>query len=143
MPPLILDSDTTSEILKGRNIEIVKNTLAYKTHFPKLSFTSATLLEVLYGYERIQAHAQIKRAEALFSANEEIVPTTEDCRLAATIAGALDRNGTTIGLFDPLIASCAIRRGYGVASGNTSHFEFIRKLGYGFLLENWRDAKAL
>jgi tRNA(fMet)-specific endonuclease VapC len=136
---LILDSDTVSEILKGRNSEVVRRTTAYQLMFPKLSITSATILEVLYGYERVQARAQMNRAEALFAENEEIIPVSQDYRLAATIAGALDRQGTTIGLFDPLIAACAIRRGYGVATSNTAHFEFIRKLGYAFHLENWRD----
>lgn len=132
MPQLVLDSDITSEILKGRNPEVIKHTLAYKVLFPTLTFTSATMLEVLYRYERVQAFAQIRRAEMLFAANDEIVPVTEDYRLAATVAGALDRQGTTIGLIDPLIAACAIRRGYGVVSGNTDHFEFIKRLSYSF-----------
>ena len=46
----------------------------------------------------------------------------------------------TIGLIDPLIAACAIRRGYDVATGNFAHLEFIKRLGYNFHLENWRDA---
>jgi predicted nucleic acid-binding protein len=125
---------------KGEAPQVEQHKIVYVAQFSKLTFTSATLLEILYGYERVRAHAQIKRAETLFAANDEIIPASEDYRLAATIAGALDRNGTTIGLIDPLIAACAVRRGYGVASGNTGHYEFIRKLGYTFHLENWRDA---
>lgn len=140
MQRVLLDSDIVSVVLKGKNAGVEKHKTAYVAVFHQFTFTSATLLEVLYGYERVQAHAQIKRAETLFAANEEIVPATEDYRLAATIAGALDRQGTTIGLIDLLIAACAIRRGYGVATGNTAHFEFIRKLGYSFRVENWRDA---
>jgi tRNA(fMet)-specific endonuclease VapC len=98
-----------------------------------------TTLEVLSGLEHIQAAARIKRAEALFSRSEEIVPTVEDYRFAAQIIGALYRAGTPIGLIDPTTAACAIRRGFGVASGNTAHFEFIRRLGYTFHLENWRN----
>lgn len=140
MQKLVLDSDTVSEILKGRNAQVVRRAIVYQQEHPRFSITSATILEILYGYERIQAHAQIRRAESLFSENEEIVPGAPEYRLAATIAGALDRQGTTIGLMDPLIAACAIRRGWGIASGNTLHYEFIRRLGYDFPLENWRDS---
>jgi len=136
---LVLDSDILSEILKGRSPKVERHKIAYVAQFQQLTFTSASLLEILYGYERLQAQAQIKRAEALFAVNEELIPASEDYRLAAKMAGTLDRNGTTLGLIDPLFAACAIRRGYGVASGNTAHYEFIRKLGYTFHLENWRD----
>ena len=139
MQRLLLDSDTISEILKARNPVVISHTNAYKVAFPKLSFASVTLLEVLYGLERVRANAQIQRAEALFAENEEILPATEDYRLAATVAGVLDRQGTPIGLVDPLIAACAIRRGLGVASGNTAHFKFIHRVGYRFHLENWRE----
>lgn len=136
---LVLDSDTVSELLKNRNPQVGQNAARYNAAFPKLTFTSATLLEILYGLERVGAYAQIQRAEALFAANDEIVPQSGDYRLAAAIAGALAKQGTPIGLVDPLIAACAIRRGYGVVSGNTAHFEFIRKAGYSFHLENWRE----
>jgi hypothetical protein len=41
-----------------------------------------------------------------------------------------------------MIAACAIRRGYGVASGNTTHFSYIQQAGYSFHLENWRDSAS-
>lgn len=137
---LILDSDTVSELLKNRNPNVQQHAQAYKQAFRQLTFTSATVLEILYGLERVGASAQIQRAEALFAANDELIPTSEDYRLAATIAGAMSKQGTPIGLVDPLIAACAIRHGYGVASGNIAHYEFIQKAGYSFHLENWRDA---
>lgn len=138
MRQVLLDSDIVSEILKGRNVEVARKTYAYKEAFPRLSFASVTLLEVLYGLERINAHSQIHRAELLFSENEEIIPMSADYRLAASIAGALDRRGRPIGLADPLIAACAIRRGLGIATGNTAHYAYIQEAGYPFHLENWR-----
>jgi predicted nucleic acid-binding protein len=85
------------------------------------------------------AHAKIQRFEAVFAKNHEIAPDEQDYRLAAETSGALNRQGTPIGLIDPLIAASAIRRGYGVAGGNTDHFGFIHKVGYAFHSENWRD----
>jgi tRNA(fMet)-specific endonuclease VapC len=142
MRQLLLDSDILSEILKGRDRQVEIHKDLYTAEFPRLSFTSATVLEILYGLERVSARAQIQRAEALFTKNDEVLPLREDYRLVSAIAGALDRQGTHIGLVDTLIAACAIRRGYGVASGNTNHFTYIKNAGYDFHLEDWRKAKS-
>jgi len=135
----LVDSDILSEILKGKNRQVEANKTAYAAEFSQLTFTSATVLEVLYGLERIGARAQLQRAEALFAKHEEIPPTPQDYRLAAEIAGALDRQGTHVGLIDPLIAACAIRRGLAVATGNVSHFSYMRRAGYQFVLYNWHE----
>lgn len=140
MLEVILDSDILSEILKGINPTVEQRKDAYEAHFQQLTFTAASVMEILTGYRKRGAPAQQQRAATLFSLNNEIVPDAADYRLAAEINGDLLKDGKIIGMVDPLIAACAIRRGLGVASGNTAHFEFIRKLGYSFHLENWRDA---
>lgn len=135
----VLDSDLLSDLLRGANANVVANARRYHTDHQVLTFTSLTALEILSGLHHIGASAQIKRAEALFAENDEILPEVEDYRLAAEIIGSLLRAGTPIGFIDPAIVACAIRRGYAVASANTSHFEYIRSVGYDFHLENWRD----
>jgi tRNA(fMet)-specific endonuclease VapC len=137
-PRVLLDADVLSEVIKSRDAAVLENALAYAREFDALTFTSISVLEILHGMHRKLSHAQISRAEAIFARNEEIVPMPDDYRLAAEIAGALWRAGTPIGLMDPLIAACAIRRGYGVATGNTAHFGFIRGAGYDLRLEDWR-----
>ena len=140
MPKLVIDTDLLSEILKGINPNVIRAQQAYCEEHEVLSFASVTAFEILFGYGHKNATAQMERAEALFAQNDEITPTPEDYRLAAKIGSTLSRQGKTIGFIDPVIAACAIRRGYGVASGNTAHFEFIRQAGFSFHLENWRDA---
>lgn len=140
MQVVILDTDILSEVLKGINPNVGEHQLGYQAHFTRLTFTSASVMEILTGLRKRGAPAQLQRAEALFALNLEIVPDAADYRLAADISGDLLKAGKVIGIVDPLIAACAIRRGYGIASGNTAHFEFIRQLGYSFHLENWRDA---
>jgi len=135
---VFLDSDILSEVIKGIDPNVVANARAYGQAFGVLEFTSPSVLEILHGLYRKGAQSQIQRAEALFAKNAEILPDHDDYRFAAQIAGALTKRGTPIGIIDPLIAACAIRRGYGVASGNTTHFEFIHQAGYSFQLENWR-----
>jgi predicted nucleic acid-binding protein len=140
MQEVILDTDILSEILKGLNASVENRKNAYEAGFSKISFTSASVMEILTGYRKRGAQTQRQRAETLFNKNAEIIPDAEDYRLAADIIGDLLIQGTPIGLVDPLIAACAIRRGHGVASGNTRHFGFIQQAGYSFHLENWREA---
>lgn len=139
MEQVLIDTDLLSEILKGINPNVIRSQVAYCEDHGVLSFVSVTAFEILFGYGHKNATAQIRRAEALFAKNDEIVPESDDYRLAAEIASALSRQGKIVGFIDPVIAACAIRRGYGVASGNTKHFEFIRAAGYQFRLENWRN----
>jgi predicted nucleic acid-binding protein len=139
MREVILDTDMLSEILKGVDPIIERHKSAYDDKFQKLSFTSASVMEILTGLRKRGAVAQQQRAATLFSQNSEILPDYLDYRLAADINGDLLRQGLVIGIVDPLIAACAIRRGFGVATGNIKHFDFIRRAGYDFHLENWRD----
>lgn len=135
---VLLDTDLLSEVLKGIDPNVIRAQRAYSKNHDTLSFVSVTAFEILFGYGHKNATAQMERAEALFAKNEEIVPAPSDYRLAARIASALSRRGRIVGFIDPVIAACAIRRGYGVASGNTRHFEFMREAGFDFHLENWR-----
>jgi tRNA(fMet)-specific endonuclease VapC len=140
MNRVLLDTDTLSEVIKGLNVNVVSRAKEYVDAFGALSFSSASAYEVLVGLQSKQALGKIYRAEALFAQNEEIPPEAGDFRFAAKIVGALNRMGRPIGLFDPLIAACAIRRDYGVATGNTAHFEFIREAGFELHIENWRES---
>jgi len=139
MNPAILDTDILSEVIKGVDLNVVAKANSYASEHQTLSFTSARVYEILSGLFRKNAKAQIQRTEALFAKNDEIAPTPEDYRLAAEISGALIQQGTPIGLVDPIIAACAIRRGFTVATGNTQQFQFIQAAGYIFPLENWRE----
>ncbi|HEY3781863.1 MAG TPA: PIN domain-containing protein [Fimbriimonadaceae bacterium] len=140
MQEVILDSDLLSEILKQASQNVLTHANAYLNEYPSLTLITLSAFEMLSGLEHIQATTQLKRAEALFERNNEILPEKEDYRLASQIVGSMWRAGTPIGIVDPTIAACAIRRGLGVATGNTRHFEYIQKAGYTFHLENWRNA---
>jgi len=135
---VLLDSDILSEVLKGHDLLVSARAKTYVEQFAVLSFTSASVLEILHGLHCKSALVKIQRSEAVFRKNDEVVPSRGDYRLAAEISGALARQGTPIGLMDPLIAACAIRHGYGVATGNTAHFGYIHRAGYPFYVENWR-----
>lgn len=134
----MLDTDILSEVFKAINPKVVDNANAYCQNYGVLEFTSASVLEILHGLHHKGTPEKIQRAEALFSINNEIVPDGYDYRLCAQIAGTLAKQGTPIGLVDPLIAACAIRRGYGVATGNVNHFSYIQKAGFNLFIRDWR-----
>lgn len=138
MQEVILDTDILSDILRGLNPNVERHRDIYRLSFPQFVFTSASVFEILTGLRKRGAIVQRERAEALFDKNIEIVPEGPDYRLASDISGDLWAKGKPIGPIDPLIAACAIRRGYAVATGNTKHFEFIADVGYAIQLENWR-----
>ena len=140
MDKVLLDSDILSEIYKGISPSVMSNATSYLQQHARLSFSSISVHEVLFG---LYAKNALRRAEDFslrISVQDEIVPTTEDYRLAARIRADLQRAGTPIGNFDPLIAACAIERAWPLVTGNTRHYGFIQNAGFALQLTNWRDA---
>lgn len=135
----ILDTDTLSEIIKTKNQIVLQNADNYLDDHGHLTFTSATVHEVLYGLECKAATRQIEEFLDLVADHDEIVPDVEDYRLAARIRGALQRAGTPIGVLDPLIAACALERGLVLITGNMRHHSFIQEAGFDLELVNWRE----
>ena len=104
----ILDTDILSEVIKSKNPIVLQNVNAYLDQHAQLTFTSASVFEVLFGLHAKQATRQIKDFLESMAEHEEITPGSIDYRLAAEICAALQRAGTSIGNSDPLIAACAI-----------------------------------
>jgi tRNA(fMet)-specific endonuclease VapC len=143
MQRALLDTDILSEVIKGIHPNVVANAKAYAEEHRILTFTSASTYEILGGLFRKSAKRQIERTEALFAKNEEIAPTPMDYRLAAEISGTLIQLGTPIGLIDPIIAACALRRGMAIATGNIRHFTYIQDAGFDFPIQNWRESLSI
>jgi tRNA(fMet)-specific endonuclease VapC len=135
----LLDTDTLSEIGKGKNATIAANANTYRKVFGYYSFSAVTVLEVVRGYQKAQ---QLQRLQAFIAsiASEEIFPLdVAAAELAGRITGDLDRTGQPIGRADPMIAAIAIDQGLELATGNTSHYQRIQQLGYPLMLVNWRQ----
>jgi tRNA(fMet)-specific endonuclease VapC len=139
MRRVIIESDLLSDLVKLKNPSVEASANAYQLEHTVITSISLSELEILSGLKHINAPVELKRAEMLLAENDEILPTVQDYRFGSDFVSALWKAGTPIGLVDPMIAACVIRRGLGVASANTRHYEFIRKLGFDFYLENWRD----
>ena len=48
----LLDTDTLSEILKGRDLNVALRADRYLDRHPRLTFSSVTTMEILYGLGR-------------------------------------------------------------------------------------------
>jgi tRNA(fMet)-specific endonuclease VapC len=134
----LLDTDTLSEIGKGKNPAIVSNANTYRKAFGYYSLSVISVLEIVRGYQKAR---QFQRLNAFLAslASEEVFPFEfADAELAGRITGDLERTGQPIGRADPMIAAVAIGHGLELVTGNTSHYQRIQQLGYPLTLTDWR-----
>ncbi len=139
MNKALLDTDTFSEIRKGKHPAITAKAKTYRKVFGYYSFSAVTVLEIVRGYQKAQ---QLHRLHAFIAsiASEEIFPLDTDAgELAGRITGDLDRIGQPIGRADPMIAAIAITQGLELVTGNTAHYHRIQQLRYPLTLANWRQ----
>lgn len=139
MRKALLDSDILSEISKGFNKTVLQKASDYLDEHNRLSFTSISVYEVLYGIKAKPALKQAERFLLLLADHEEIVPDAQDYRVAADIRAAMHLAGTEIGKADPVMAACAFRRNLPIVTGNTRHYQFVIDAGFPLDLENWRN----
>jgi len=134
----LLDTDTYSEILKAVDPNVTRNAIRYRRSLGVLTLSAVTVMEIIRGFQKVQAHRKLRDFLAAVALEEVIEFDRPDAELAGRIAGDLDRVGRTIGVADPMIAAIALNRGLELVTGNTTHFQRIQQLGYPLRLLNWR-----
>lgn len=139
MRRVLLDTDTLSEILKGRDTLVVERALKYAAEHGKFTYTAVSVLEILYGLTFKAAEQQLHQAQMSFDENEVIVPSLEDFKTAGRIRGRARREGKQLTSDDCLVGAIAERLRLPVATGNRIHFESMRQAGLKIELENWRE----
>jgi len=136
---VVLDTDILSEIYKEQNSIVTAKAQRYLEYHDRLTYTSMTASEVLFGLYAKDAKKQINQAKAFLRAQDELVPGSEDYWLVAEINGALKRMGRPIGEGDTMIAAVVGNRGLTLATGNTNHYQFVIDAGFSLTLENWKE----
>jgi tRNA(fMet)-specific endonuclease VapC len=136
----LLDTDTFSEMLRGRNAQVERSSNAYLSVFGFFTLSVTTVTELIDGFRRIRRDDQVDLLlRRISTEGHEIVPIDLDtAALAGRIFGDLHRTGQPIGRSDPFIAAIAVHQDLPLVTGNTKHFERIQSLGYPLRLENWR-----
>jgi tRNA(fMet)-specific endonuclease VapC len=142
MDRALLDTDTLSEVLKGRNPEVTARAKAYRAVFGRYTVSLVSVVEVVKGFQRRTQETALKRFLARIPAMELLTLDLASAELAGRIYGDLERTGQTIGRMDPLIAGIAISNGLVLVTGNQAHYRRIRALGYDLELDNWRPTTS-
>ena len=139
MDKALIDTDILSEILKKRDQAVAGRAREYRARHGRFTLSAATVMEVVRGLCRLDAHKQLEFfLDSL--ADAEVLPVDEDVAvLAGRIDGALLKTGQKIGINDILIAATAMHFGLSVVTGNFEHYDRINKVGYPIELQNWRN----
>lgn len=139
MTRALLDTDILSEILKGKNPQVLARADEYRATHRRMTTSAVTVMEVVKGLHKLgQSRRQAEFLAAI--AGEEVLPLDlESAEIAGKIYADLERAGKTIGWADAMIAGIAIRNGLPLVSGNTAHYARISDLGLPLVLENWRE----
>jgi tRNA(fMet)-specific endonuclease VapC len=133
-PLVLLDSDTLSEIMKGRDLKVIHRAEEYVREHHSLQFSIVTRFEILRGLRAKGATRQIATfldrcmASIVYPLTEKVVDR------AAELYGSLWKRGQLISDCDLLIAATALLNDLVLVTGNEDHFQRIE--GLRFL--NWR-----
>jgi len=125
---VLLDTDTLSEIMRGRDSNIVQKAREYlKTH-GQFRISIITRYEILRGLKAKQAFRQITLFEER-SRKSVVYPLIDDIIIKASdIYAYLYKQGLLISDADILIASTALVNNLTLITGNLEHFNRIPNL---------------
>lgn len=125
----ILDTDILSELLRNRNVRVNQNAAAYRQEFGQFTISTLSVLEIVKGLVKADREAKIAPFLRFASYHDVVTLDVPTAELAGRIYARLELQGLTIGRIDPMIAGVAIRNGLSLVTGNTAHYERVRKLG--------------
>lgn len=117
---IILDTDVLIEIERG-NDRIISKMNSLKRLHREVGLTSAVYAEAMYGYLSI---GKQERGREFLGAFKIIGFDKESAKIFAGLKHDLDKKGQPVPVFDLITASCVIRNGATLVSGDR-HFAHI------------------
>jgi tRNA(fMet)-specific endonuclease VapC len=130
-----LDTDMLNEVLKKKNLNVVRRAAEYLAEHAQFAMSSITRYEALRGLKEKNATAQLARFQR-FCANTQVLAVTEEILdMAADLWVAGRKSGLAPKDADLIIAATALQHGRMLVTGNTAHFSWIP----GLTLQNWRN----
>ena len=142
MDKSLLDTDTLSEILKGKHLNIIHQANNYHQKFGRYTISTISVLEIIKGFHKVQRENHIERFLSILSNMEILTLHLKSAELAGRIYADLERTGQVIGRADTMIAAIALENDLVLVTGNLQHYQRIQKLGYSLKLDNWKIEKA-
>lgn len=128
MQASLLDTDTLSEIMKGRDPAVLGRAREYLTQFNSFAFSIITRYEILRGLKAKKATAQIEAFEKRCQGSRVFSLTDDIVVRAADVYAYLRSRGELISDADILIAATAAEEGLVLVTNNTEHFERVPDL---------------
>jgi predicted nucleic acid-binding protein len=138
MTESLLDTDIFSEILKGVDQVVAQRATAYRATFGHYTISVIPVMEIVKGFHKIGREERIQQFLQHTTQAEILLFGEQSAALARRIFADLERTGQPIGRADPMIAAIALQHGLTLITGNTTHYERIRTLGYALNIANWR-----
>jgi tRNA(fMet)-specific endonuclease VapC len=128
----LLDTDTSIEIMRGRNPAVLERLAA--TARDQVALSVVTVAELMFGAWRSQNSARNLEICSLFCKSFEILPlTTADAESSGALRATLETAGRRIGPYDVLIAGIALAESRVLVTHNTREFGRVRDLS----VEDW------
>jgi len=136
MAPVLLDTDTLSEVMKGRDAHIREKARQYLATCGHFTFSIITRYEILRGLKAKAATRQVAAFEARCQQSSVLPLTDEIIVRAADIYADLRQQGQLISDADILVAATALVHHLSLVTENVSHFNRIS----GLIIESWRGS---
>lgn len=134
MTRVLLDTDTLSEVMKGRDPQVQRHARRDLANHGPFTFSIITRYEILRGLKARRGTRQIAAFEERCR-NSNVLALTDDVIVqAADIYADLHQQGQLISDADILIAATALVHGLTLVTENVAHFRRIPSLD----IDSWR-----
>ena len=125
--------------MRGKDARVVERASAYLQIHECLTISVITVAEVIKGFERLQRESEVARFMANIRMMDVLSLTVDAAIIAGRIYGTLERSGLPIGRMDPLVAAIALNNNLQLVTGNVTHYDRLRPLGFDLRISNWRE----
>ncbi len=133
-PAALLDTDTLSEVIKGRDPIVKQKARQYLAVQGHCCFSILTRYEILRGLKAKRATRQIAAFEQRCK-RSRVIPLTDDIVVrAADLYASLHQQGNLIGDADLLIGATALVHRLALVTENVAHFGRLPDL----VVASWR-----
>ena len=127
----MLDTNICIFVMSGRGAALAER---FEREAAGLCLSSVTLAELAYGVEKSAAGARNAAALAAFTARVALLDfDTAAAGAYGLLRAGLERKGSVIGPYDPMIAAHAMSRGLAVVTSNRREFDRVE----GLAVEDW------
>jgi len=136
---VLIDTDIMSEIMEGKDENVVRFSRQYYRVFRRFTISAVTLLELQSGLTYNPKARDLENFAAIRPLLEILPVGSDEATTGGQITGLLKARGLKIERFDPIIAATAVEQELPLVTGNTRHHQRVVDLGFPLILENWRE----